>query len=317
VLYTAIYEDSCEAAFHGAVDSRLRIVMGQMLMDTAGYSPSQPKKPSSVSLAESQRLCERWHGAGEGLIDYAFSPRFALACSEKLMREAGTLARQTGAYLQTHLSETAEECERVLRLFPGCRDYTEVYERCGMLGPRTLLGHAIHISQREREAIAASGAGIAHCPTANLFLQSGLFQLSDACRTGISVGIGSDVAAGPELNLWQVMRSTIETQKARVLLGQKAVVPTPTDVLHLATLGAATALRKAHLIGTFDVGKEADITAMDLSRLLPYRASGVRMADLSPEDILNLCIYRGGPDAVTGTFVRGHCVFEAFNPELF
>jgi cytosine/adenosine deaminase-related metal-dependent hydrolase len=124
------------------------------------------------------------------------------------------------------------------------------------------------------------------------------------------------VAAGPELNLWQVMRSAIESQKARSFYEPDTEVPSPGSALHLATQGAAEALGKGRVIGTLDIGKEADLTIMDYGALLPYRQNA-KITDLTAEDIVSLCIYRGGPQAVLETFVRGRSIYRAPEPELF
>ena len=317
MLYTAVYEDSCEAAFHAAAASGLRVIMGKMMMDVGSYGNLQPTKIASISIHESERLCKTWHGAADGLIEYAFSPRFAVACSEKLMRAVAELAANYGAYIQTHLAENAEEVEKVRHQFPTARDYADVYEKCGLLTGRTVLGHCLHLSGREIAAIAAAGASVAHCPTANLFLRSGILPLEKMRAAGLRIGLGSDVAAGPELNMWQVMRSAIESQKARAFYEKEALVPTPGAALHLATQGAADALGKGAVIGSFEIGKEADLTVMDYAALLPYRQSGKTGGDLSAEDLTSVCIYRGGPHAVLETFVRGQSVFRAPEPELF
>jgi guanine deaminase len=316
MVYSAIFEDSTEAAFHAALSSGLRVIMGKMMMDVGSYGNLQPTKVLSISLHESERLCRTWHGAGQGLIEYAVSPRFAVSCSEKMMRGAAELAARHGAYLQTHLAENLEEIEKVRHQFPSAQDYTDVYEQCGLLTERTVLGHCIHLSEREREALASRGARIAHCPTANLFLTSGVMPLDRMRAAGLHIGLGSDVGAGTELNLWQVMRSCIESQKVRAMCTEGVVIPTSGEVLYLATQGAAEALGKGSVIGTFEVGKEADITVMDLGSLIPYRQSKA-LHDLTPDDVLNLCIYRGGPHAVIETFVRGQSVFRAPEPELF
>jgi guanine deaminase len=267
---------------------------------------------------EAERLCRKWHGQADGLLEYAFSPRFALACSERLMRSAGEMARQFGCYVQTHLSENREECDRVRHLFPAAEDYTDVYDKAGLLGPRTILGHCIHLSARERAVLAESGTSVAHCPTANLYLSSGIMPLGEHRAAGIKIGLGTDVAAGPELNLWQVMRSAIESQKARSFYEQENVaIPTPAQALHLATQGAAEALGKGDSIGTFEVGKDADLTVMDAATLLPYHGSATKFEELTPDDLLALCIYRGGPQAVLETFVRGRTVWQKTEPELF
>jgi len=317
MLYTAIYEDSADAAFQAAEKSGLRIIMGKMMMDVGSYGNLQPTKIVSISLHETERLCKQWHGAADGLIDYAVSPRFAVACTEKLMRGAAELATKYGAYVQTHLAENHGEIERVRHQFTWARDYTDVYEKCGLLGPRTVLGHCIHLSDREREALAATRSVVAHCPTSNLYLSSGIMPLEKIRAAGLRIGLGSDVAAGPELNMWQVMRSTIESQKARSFYEPGAEVPTPAMALHLATQGAAEALGKGAAIGSFEIGKEADFTVMSFGALLPYRESSKATNNLTAEDILSLCIYRGGPHAVMETFVRGQSVHRALEPELF
>lgn len=317
MLYAAVFEDSADAAFHAAAKSGLRIIMGKMMMDVGSYGSLQPTKIASISLHETERLCKQWHGAADGLIEYAVSPRFAVSCSEKLMRGAAEIAAKHGAYIQTHLAENREEIEKVKHQFTWSRDYTDVYEKCGLLGPKTVLGHCIHLTPREMEVLAATNSAIAHCPTANLFLRSGILPLEKVRAARIRLGLGSDVAAGPELNMWQVMRSAIESQKARGFYEEDALVPSPAMALHMATQGAAEALGKGETIGSFDIGKEADLTVMDYGALLPYRQSSKSTANLSAEDILSLCIYRGGPHAVLETFVRGQSVHRAIEPELF
>jgi guanine deaminase len=310
-VYTAIYEDSCDAAFEAAADSGLRVIMGQTMMDVGTYGTLQPRKILSVALLESERLCRSWHGQADGLLEYAFSPRFALSCSERLMRAAGEMAREFGCHVQTHLAENREECDRVRHLFPNSTDYTGVYEKAGLLGPKTILGHCIHLSARERAVLAETGTSVAHCPTANLYLSSGIMPLGEYLAARIKVSLGSDVAAGPELNLWQVMRSAIESQKARGFYEPNVAVPSPAQALHLATQGAAAVLGKGDIIGSLDAGKEADLTVMDIAAVLPYGGAETKLEDLTPDDMLALCIYRGGPHAMLETFVRGRSVWRA------
>src|SRR6266446_206727 len=133
MVYAAIYEDSCEIGFEAAKESGLRVILGKMMMDIGSYGQLQPKKVVSVSLMESERLCRKWHRAEEGRLEYAFSPRFAVTCTEKLMRGAAEMAGRFDAYLQTHLSENREEIEKVRHLYMGAHDYTHVYEKCGLL----------------------------------------------------------------------------------------------------------------------------------------------------------------------------------------
>ena len=311
MVYTAIFEDSCEVAFEAARDSGLRVIMGKMMMDIGSYGTLQPKKVLSVSLAESERLCRKWHRSDQGRLEYAFSPRFAVTCSEKMMRSAAELATRYGAYIQTHLAENREEIEKVHHLYMWASDYTNVYEKCGLLTPKTVLGHCIHLNPREVAAIAGARSTVAHCPTSNLFLGSGLIRLEQLMSSGILIGLGSDVAAGPELNMWQVMRSAIDVQKARRAYEPNLRALRPGEAFYLATQGGARALGKGQLIGTFDPGKEADLITVDLSALLPYPKDETALRSLTPDDVLALCVYRGGPHATVETFVRGRCVYQA------
>ena len=310
VVYAAIYEDSCDIAFEAARQCGIRAIIGKMMMDLGSYGQIQPKKVLSISLLESERLCRKWHRAEEGRLEYAFSPRFAVTCSEKLMRGAAELAARLEAYLQTHLAENREELEKVHHLYMSARDYTHVYEKCGMLTPRTVLGHCIHLNPREIAAIAAAQSSVAHCPSSNLFLGSGLMKLDQLLKAGINVGLGSDVAGGPELNMWQVMRAAIEVQKARSAYEPNLRPLRPSEAFYLATTGGARALGKSRTIGTLDPGKEADLTIVDLAALLPY-PNAEALAELVPEDVVALCIYRGGPQTNLETYVRGRCVYQS------
>ena len=310
MVYTAVFEESCAAAFEAAERVGLRAIIGKMMMDVGSYGALPEGEILEQSLRESEALCRKWHGAAEGRLHYAVSPRFALSCSREMMQAAGELAAKCGAYVETHLSENLAELDAVRALFPEARDYTDVYDRCGLLGRKTVLGHCIHLSEREIAVLAERGCVAAHCPTANFFLTSGIMKLDAMLAAGVRVGLGTDVAAGLELNLWQVMRTAIEAQKARSFYEPGVIVPTPADVLFHATQGAAEALGWGEQIGTLEAGKEADITVMDYQALLPY-PSAQAARELSAEDVLSLCIYRGGPAAVRETIVRGRSVYRA------
>src|SRR5437588_12099135 len=310
MAYAAIYEDSCDVGFEAARKSGVRTILGKMMMDLGSYGQLQPKKVLSISLLESERLCRKWHGAENGLLEYAFSPRFAVTCSEKMMRGAAELAARFGAYLQTHLAENREELEKVHHLHMSARDYTHVYEKCGLLTSHTVLGHCIHLNPREVAVIAAARSSVAHCPSSNLFLGSGLMKLDQLLKAGINVGLGSDVAGGPKLNMWQVMRAAIEVQKARSAYEPNLRPLGPSEALYFGSHGGACALGKSTIIGTLDAGKEADLIVVDLATLMPYPNPNA-LAQLAPEDVVALCIYRGGPQANLETYVRGKCIYQA------
>ncbi len=187
-----------------------------------------------------------------------------------MLAESARLARETGAYWQTHLSEDVNELAEVARLFPDASDYTDVYDRAGGLRPGAILAHAVHLSDREIGRLAESGAAIAHCPASNLFLASGAMPLGRYLQAGLIVGLGSDVAAGPDVSLFSVMRAGAYTQNALHALGMAAhpAMP-PIEWLRLATLGGARALGLEDRIGSVEAGKEADLIVVDPATTLP------------------------------------------------
>lgn len=316
MLYVTIYEESCDAAFEAADRSGLRVILGKVMMDDGSHGGVSAERSAAASLEQSERLCRKWHGRDHGRLGYAFSPRSAMTCSGELLREAALLARKFDAHLQTHLSEHPDEIAAVRRRFPRQSSYAAVYDECGVLGDRTVLGHCIHLDADEVRLLAESKSVVAHCPTSNLFLSSGIMPLDRWVDAGLRIGLATDVAGGPELNLWQVMRSAIEVQKARSFADPAVRVPAPTEVFHLATLGGAAALGREALLGTLEVGKDADVVVLDLAAALPYRDRGNIHADLSPEEVITLLVYRGGPAAVVETFVRGASVYRAPAPGL-
>ncbi|MFC2171232.1 guanine deaminase [Acidobacteriota bacterium] len=311
MIYAAVWEDSCHEAFEVADRSGLRIIMGKVMMDIRSYGHIPDKEPFERSLEESERLCGRWHGADGGRLEYAFSPRFAVSCTEGMMRAASRLAQKYEAYIQTHLSETQGEIENVRDLHPRWDNYASVYEGCGILGNRTVLGHCLHLDDAEINLLKKTGSRVAHCPTSNLFLNSGVFPMERLRGGDLKIGLGSDVAAGPELNLWQVMRSAVETQKFRRMRHPELAEFEAIHAFYLATMGGAEVLNKNTIIGTLEEGKDADIGVWDLDVALPMGKAGLGDTGLTAEDIIALLVYRGNRHCLLESFVRGRSVFRA------
>ncbi len=305
VAYGAIWEPSLDACFRAAEEHGIRAVIGKVMMDRLSYDTAREQHEIlELSLRQSVDLCARWHGRDNGRLSYAFTPRFAVSCSAAMLAASAAAAQETGAYWQTHLSEDRGELREVARLFPEASDYTDVYDQAGGLRPRSILAHAIHLSDREVARLAESGAAIAHCPASNLFLASGAMPLARYREAGIVIGMGSDVAAGPEVSLFSVMRAGAFTQTAlhAMRLAPHPAMP-PLEWLRMATLGGATALGMQDQIGSVEVGKEADLIVVDPDVTLPL-ADATTGAD-GAEEVLSRLIYRPHPDMVRGAFVRG------------
>lgn len=305
VAYSAIWADSTDAAFEAAESHGIRAVIGKVMMDRLSYdSDIDASRILDVSLRQSDELASRWHGRDDGRLAYAFTPRFAVSCTADMLRESAALARRHGAYWQTHLSEDAGEIDEVRRLFPEAHDYLDCYERAGGLGERTILAHAVHLSADEARRLAASGSSVAHCPASNLFLSSGLMPLAEYRAAGMSVGLGSDVAAGPEVSLFSAMRAGAAVQRVLQLIGRAGPEGTlrPADWLRAGTLDGARALGIDGRIGSLEVGKEADIIAVDPRLTTPLPGDD---ADLDVDDLASRLMYRMHPNMVRAAWVRG------------
>jgi guanine deaminase len=306
VAHGAIWQPSLDACFRAAEAHGIRAVIGKVMMDRLSYDTQrEAHEVLDLSLRQSAELCERWHGRDEGRLQYAFTPRFAVSCSAAMLRESARLAAATGAYWQTHLSEDRGEVEEVGRLFPDAIDYTDVYDRAGGLSPRAILAHAIHLSEREVARLVESGAAVAHCPSSNLFLASGAMPLARYLDAGMRLGLGTDVAGGPDVSLFAVMRAGADTQNGLYAVGKatSGAMP-PAAWLRLGTLGGAQALGLGDRIGSVEVGKEADLILVDPATTLPLQGLGAS-ADDGPDEILSRLIYRSHPDMVRGAWVRG------------
>ena len=330
VLYGTVHAEATDAIFQEAERCGIRAVIGKAMMDR--HSPHALEETTEASLRGSEILCEAWHGRDHGRLGYAFTPRFAPSCTPELMQGAGQLAVKHGAFVQTHLSENLQELAWVKSLFPEAGSYTDVYRQFGLLGPRTLLAHGIHLEPEERQILLETGASLVHCPSSNAFLQSGIMPLRTWLSEGLSIGLGTDVGAGPSLSLFKEMaqacsasklrRAGQQVQAARVwkLEGysdaQKLALcealdlgPDPSldavGAFFLATRGGAAALGWEDRIGGLNPGMEADFLVVDVRRSDPL---GEVPAD--PALALARLIYRSDPQMVRQAFVRGRRCFH-------
>lgn len=263
--YATTHKHAAEALFAAAKAKGLRIVTGKVSMDRA--APQALLQDADQDLADQSDLIAKWHDP-KGLVRYALTPRFAVSCSETLLAGLGRLKAQDPTLLvQSHHAETLAEIQEVRRLFPKDKSYLGVYGRFGLLGPTTIMGHGIHTSDDEFALYRSTGTRLAHCPTSNLFLGSGLCPLPRYLELGIPVAFGSDVGGGTSLSLWRTMAAAYEIQQLR---GQ---APEPDQLFHLATQGGAAVLAQGDVVGSFATGKQADFQVLDWrrSRLLKTR----------------------------------------------
>ncbi len=312
LAYGVVYEAAMEAAFRAAEAHGIRAILGKVMMDRVTYDPTiEPGTILDRSLREAADLIGRWHGAADGRLGYAVTPRFAVSCTAEMLRESASLARSTGSWWQTHVSEDPGEIAEVARLFPEAVDYVDVYDRAGGLGERSVLAHAIHLSDRELARLVETRTRVSHCPASNLFIGAGVMPLARWLEAGVVVGLGSDVSGGPDPSLFSVMRAGAYAQMARRALTDEARPPLdPLAWLRLGTLDGARVLGLEDRIGSLELGKEADLIVVDPAMTAPVSGAGAS-ADLDPGllddpgDLVSRLIFRAHPTMIRGAWVRG------------
>lgn len=298
-VYCTVHEHSADALFAEAARLGMRLAAGKVLMDR--HAPEELLDGADHGIPATQRLIDRWHGRGRLL--YAITPRFAPACTDGALRAAGRLwCDNPGTLVQTHLCETEAEIAWVRELFPAATSYLDVYARAGLAGPGAVMGHAVHVTEADLAALRRSGCGVAHCPSSNLFLGSGLFRLHDMAGEGVRVGLGSDVGAGTGLS---PLRTLGDAYKVARLGGARLH---PAQAFWLATRGGAEAMRLEDWIGTLAPGMEADLVVLDPAATPALALRTGAAAD--PADRLFALAALGDERAVRATYVAGRLVHD-------
>lgn len=295
-VFCTVHPESVDVFFEESEKLNMRNIAGKVLMDR-NAPPALTDTPRSA-YEQSKLLIERWHGRGRQL--YAVTPRFAATSSaEQLDAAASVWKEYPGTYLQSHLSENVGEIDRVMGMFPDRSNYLDVYSHHGLLGERSIYGHGVHLSDGELSVLHETGTSLAHCPTSNLFLGSGLFDFARVTDPGrpVRFGLASDLGAGTDFSLLVTMN---EAYKVAQLNGYSLNAP---RAFYLATLGAARALYLEDRIGSISPGNEADLIVLDPSAtpLLRHRTQTVR----NLEEMLFVLMTLGDDRAVHSAWVAG------------
>lgn len=299
LVFGTVHPQSVDALFEQADKLNLRMIAGKVLMDR--NAPDYLTDTAESGYAESKALIERWHGKGR--LHYAVTPRFAPTSTPEQLELAGKLLSEyPDLYMHTHLSENRKEIEWVKELFPERKGYLDVYDHHKLIGPRAVFAHGVHLCDDECKRLAETGSAVAFCPTSNLFLGSGLFDLNKLEVHGVRVGLGTDVGAGTSFSQLQSLN---EAYKIMQLQGKKL---DPFKSLYLATLGGANALYLDDKLGNFLPGKDADFLVLDYNAtpLMSYRMQQAK----SLEERLFALTMLGDDRAVKETFAAGVSVHQ-------
>jgi guanine deaminase len=284
-IYSSSHPGATDALFAELDRRGLRAFAGLTLMDRGAPSPNLLE--AGPALEACAALHERWHGRDRGRLSFSVIPRFALSCSEALLRGAGDFAAKHGLLVQTHISENRDEIRATAAAFPDHADYLAVYEHHGLVGARTVLAHCIWLSGSEWDRVAARDAAVAHCPDSNFFLGSGCMPLARAAVRGIRIGLGTDVGAGRTFSLRRVAAAAYDA----ALVAESRV--SPQELLWRATAGGARALGLERVTGRIAAGLDADLVAVDA----PPGLSGAALIDH--------LLFRHDAGRVRAVYVRG------------
>ncbi|CAM3495436.1 guanine deaminase [Paracoccus nototheniae] len=297
VAFCSVHKQSADALFTAAHARNMAMVAGKVMMDR--NAPPEVLDTPRQGYDDSRALIAEWHGKGRQR--YAITPRFAITSSPEQLELAGQLATEhPDCHIQTHLSENRAEINFTLSLYPKARDYLDIYDTYGLLGPRTLLGHSIHLEPREIARMAETGSRAVFCPTSNLFLGSGLFDAGGLRDAGVVQGIATDIGGGTS---YSMLATLAEGYKILQLQDQRLH---PLAAFHWATRGNAIALGMEDRIGTLAPGSDADLVVLD-PRATPAMALRMDRVETLAQELFVLQIM-GDDRAIAQTYVAGRAM---------
>jgi len=304
VVSPTVHKVSAEALFEQAGARQMRLVTGKVLMNR--HAPDGLRDDVEQAERDCEDLIARFHGQHRQA--FAVTVRFAPTSTPEQLRMAGGLCqRHAGTYMQTHVAENRDEVRWVAELYPEARSYLDVYDRDGLIGPRAVLAHGIWLDERDRAVLREHGAQIAHSPSSNLFLGSGLFDWAQAQREGVAVSLASDVGGGISLSM---LRNMADAYKIQALQGTRL---TAWKVLYTATLGAARALGLQDEMGQIEPGRYADMAIWDWARgpVASHRDALARASHAGLHERAFVWMTLGDERNLISTLVAGQTVFQA------
>lgn len=299
-VFGSPFTEAADRAFEVFARRGYRVIFGKTLNDM--NVPADLIEPLDKSLDDSRQLAAKWHGAENGRLSYALSPRMTVCCSSKLLRGVAALAKMLDCYVQTHVAESTAEVHDSRLQHPGSLDDVDVFGEAGLLSARTLLGHGVFLDQQQRKQVADSQTTLVHCPTANLFLESGLMDYVAHRSSGLRIALGSSVAGGYELFMPQVAAAALQTAKAvkvHALPRGAHPVPTPAEAWWLITRGGAEALGLGQRVGALQPGYEADCLVVRPEKWI---------ANLPPRQQISALLYTLKPQHIEHVYIAGRRV---------
>lgn len=294
-----------ESILEAVKSSGIRASVGKCLMDHPETTPEILREPTSDALSEAAAIFKKWHDSAGGRIRISYAPRFVISCTERLLKEVARAAREQKALIHTHASENLKEIQLVKSLV-HCENI-EYLHQLGLTSPELVLAHCIWLKPNEKEILRRSGTHVVHCPSSNMKLASGFAHVPELMKSGVNVALGADGApCNNNLNMFTEMRMAALIHKPSA--GPKAM--RAQEVLDMATRNGARALGWLSDIGSIEVGKKADLIALDLNQPdnLVASLAGSRVPKL--EDLASSIVYSTSPRHLVSSWIDGRAVFK-------
>ncbi len=299
LVFGTKHKQSVDAFFEASSARNTRMICGKVMMNR--NAPEDLCDDVQSSYDDSQALIDQWHGNGRQL--YAVTPRFAITSTGEQLEKAGQLLQDNpSVYMQTHLSENKDEIAFTMELFPERESYLDVYDHYGLLGPRSVFAHGVHLEDQDFKRLTETQSSISFCPTSNLFLGSGLFNLEAANGFGTQVSVATDVGGGTSFSMLKTLSEAYKICQLRnYSLDAK-------QAFYMATLGNAKTLQLDDKIGNLETGKEADFIVVDLASTALMERKQSKCKNL--DEVLFSLMMLGDDRAISATYVAGEKVYE-------
>ncbi len=300
VYFGCINVEANKILVDSVTESGQRAFIGKVCMDQ--NSPQDYIETTEDSINGTREFIAYVHSKNSDLIQPVVTPRFAPTCSMALMKELGTISNEHNCHIQTHISENLSEIAWVKDLFPASLHYSHVYDEAGLLTPKTILAHAIHLEEEEKELIKQPGASVSHCPNSNFAISSGVLNVRDLLQKDIKVSLGTDVSGGYSCSVLDACRQAIIASKVINFQNNDLYKPlTASEVFSLATLNGAISLGLQDSLGNFVVDKYFDALIVDV-----HANPQIPVAPhTSLQNLFEKFIFCGDDRCVVGVFVQG------------
>ncbi|XP_076760257.1 guanine deaminase [Xylocopa sonorina] len=311
VVNQTIKQGTTTACYFASLYSKASVILGKAAMDIGQRAfigklsmnerlPNDYYETTEKSIENLNKFIEEITNLNSPLIKPIITPRFALSCDMELMKKLGKIAKERNLHIQTHISENLDEVKEVRKKFPNCSSYAAVYNEAGLLTNKTVLAHGIYLSDDEIKLLVDHGSTVAHCPSSNTCLKSGLCDVQRLKQKGVKIGLGTDVSGGQSCSILDSMRQALQVSTHLSLTKENCQALNYKDVFHMATIGGAAALAIDDQVGNFQEGKEFDALVIDTS-------VGIlnNLRDSTLEERLQQFIYSGDDRNIVEVYVHG------------